>query len=67
MSLRRTASRTSKLRMYESLYAAATEAGDTQTAALAKQIQAEEQATAEKLFARIAPLARIAVVTGTQS
>lgn len=52
---------------YESLYAAATEAGDTETAALAKAIQAEEEAAAQKIFARIAPNARMAVVNGVQS
>ena len=52
---------------YESLYAAATEAGDTETAALAKAIQAEEEAAAKKIFARIAPNARMAVVHGVQS
>lgn len=52
---------------YESLYAAATEVGDMETAALAKAIQAEEEAAAKKIFARIAPNARMAVVKGVQS
>jgi len=47
--------------MYESLAAAATEAGDSETAALAKEIQYEEELTAKKLFPRIAELARVAV------
>jgi ferritin-like metal-binding protein YciE len=47
--------------VYESLYAAATQVGDTQTAALAKEIQAEEEATARKIFPRIAPVAMRAV------
>jgi ferritin-like metal-binding protein YciE len=42
--------------VYEGLYAAAMAAGDQQTARVAKEIQAEEQATAQKVFARIAPL-----------
>jgi ferritin-like metal-binding protein YciE len=52
---------------YESLYAAATEVGDTETAALAKEIQAEEERTARMLFPRISPLARRAVIEGVQS
>lgn len=52
--------------MYESLYAAATEVGDTETATLAKAIQAEEEAAAKKLFPRIAPMARKAVIEGVQ-
>jgi ferritin-like metal-binding protein YciE len=52
---------------YESLYAAATEAGDVETAALAKQIQAQEEATARKIFPRISPLAKAAVINGVQS
>lgn len=50
--------------MYESLYAAATEAGDTEVANLAKEIQAEEEAAARKIFPRIAPMARLAVMAG---
>ncbi len=52
---------------YESLYAAATEIGDTEVAQAAKEIQAEEEATARKLFPRIAPMARAAVIYGVQS
>lgn len=52
---------------YESLYAAATEVGDTETAALAKQIQAQEEAAAKKIFPRISPMAKAAVVNGVQS
>jgi ferritin-like metal-binding protein YciE len=48
--------------MYESLYAAATEAGDTEVAALAKEIQAEEEDAAKKIFPRIAPMARTAIM-----
>ena len=44
--------------MYESLAAAALEAGDTETAALAREIQYEEELTAKKLFPRIAELAQ---------
>lgn len=56
-----------EIAMYESLYAAATEVGDTETASLAKEIQAEEEKTAKMLFPRIAPVARKAVVEGIQS
>ena len=52
---------------YESLYAAATEAGDMETANLAKQIQAEEEAAAKKIFPRIATVAKAAVVDGVQA
>lgn len=52
---------------YESLHAAATQVGDTEVAEVAKAIQAEEQAAAAKIFPRIAPVARQAVITGTQS
>jgi ferritin-like metal-binding protein YciE len=52
---------------YESLIAAATQVGDTETAALAREIQAEEKATANKLFPRIAPMAQRAVVEGVQT
>ena len=52
---------------YESLIAAASEVGDTETAALAKSLQADKQSAGEKLFARIAPNARMAVVNGVQS
>ncbi len=40
----------SELAMYEALATAAESAGDTQTAALARDIQAEERATAEKIW-----------------
>lgn len=56
-----------EIAMYESLAAAATEAGDTETATLAKEIQAEEEAAAKKLFPRIAPLAVKAVREGVQT
>ena len=49
---------------YESLIGAATAVGDTQTAQLAKEIQAEEQAAAQKLFARINPMAQTAMLAG---
>ncbi len=49
---------------YESLYAAANAVGDTKTAMLAKEIQAEEEAAAKKIFARIAPLAAVAIRVG---
>jgi len=52
---------------YESLYAAATEAGDVETATLAKEIQAEEEAAAKKIFARIAPNAKAAMIHGANS
>jgi ferritin-like metal-binding protein YciE len=47
--------------MYESLAAAASEAGDAETEALAKEIQYEEELTAKKIFPRISQMARIAV------
>jgi ferritin-like metal-binding protein YciE len=56
-----------EIAMYESLAAAASEAGDTETASLAKEIQAEEEATAKKIFPRIAPVARRALAEGVQS
>lgn len=40
----------SELAMYESLATAAEAAGDTQTATLARSIQAQEKATAEKIW-----------------
>ncbi len=49
---------------YESLIAAANAVGDKQTAALAKEIQAQEEAAAKKLYARISPLAAIAIQVG---
>jgi ferritin-like metal-binding protein YciE len=56
--------------MYESLITAATAAGDQVTADLARQIQAEEKQTADKVWALIAPAARNAfarLTTGTKS
>lgn len=44
----------SEIAMYEALATTAEAAGDTQTAALAREIQAEEQATAEKVWKLIA-------------
>ena len=46
----------SEVAMYESLINSAEAAGDTQTASLAREIQAEERATAEKVF-RLIPSA----------
>lgn len=43
--------------MYESLIAVAEEAGDRPTAELARSIQAEESATAEKVWQRLGPTA----------
>lgn len=53
--------------MYESLITAATAAGDQVTAELARQIQAEEKQTADKVWAMIAPAAQdaFARLTGT--
>ena len=45
----------SECAMYEALATVAEAAGDTQTAALARQIQAEEKATAEKVWNLLAP------------
>ncbi len=47
--------------VYEALYAAADEAGDKETARLARSIQDEEKAAAEKIWDRIATSARSAV------
>ena len=55
-----------EIAMYESLATAATEAGDTETATLAREIQAEEEAAAKKIFPRIAPMARRAVVRASR-
>ena len=49
--------------MYESLVSAATAAGDSETAALAKEIQHEEELTAQRIFPRIAASANAAVAT----
>lgn len=43
----------SEIAMYEALAATADAAGDTETAALARSIQAEERATAERIWALI--------------
>jgi ferritin-like metal-binding protein YciE len=43
----------SEIAMYESLIAVAEAAGDTETATLARQIQAQEKATAEKVWGLI--------------
>ena len=40
----------SEVALYDSLFNSAEAAGDTQTASLAREIQAEEKATAEKVF-----------------
>jgi len=53
--------------VYESLHAAASEAGDSATASLAKEIQKEEEAAAKKVFARIDPLARRALLAGNKA
>ncbi len=47
----------SECAMYESLAAIADAAGDTQTANLARQIQSEEKATAEKVWKLLSPTA----------
>lgn len=47
--------------VYEALYAAADEAGDQETARLARSIQDEEKAAADKIWSRIAYSARTAV------
>ena len=49
----------SEMAMYESLATVAEAAGDTQTASLARSIQAEEKATAEKIW-KLIPAAAIA-------
>lgn len=48
----------SEIAMYESLATAAQAAGDSLTERLARQIQSEEKATAEKVWNLIAPVAR---------
>jgi ferritin-like metal-binding protein YciE len=50
---------------YEALQAAANAIGDTETASLAWDIQAEEEAAARKVFARIAENSRIAATQPT--
>ena len=47
--------------VYEALFAAANSVGDNETAALARQIQAEETAMAKQLFIRIADSSVLAV------
>ncbi len=51
--------------MYESLYSYAEAIGDTQTAQLAKQIQAEEQDAADKVFPLITLTAKAALANTT--
>ena len=51
----------SECAMYEALAVAASEAGDSQTESLARRIQSQERATAEKVWQRIAPQARRAL------
>jgi ferritin-like metal-binding protein YciE len=50
----------SEVAMYESLINSAEAAGDSQTASLAREIQAEERATAEKVFKLIPSAAQTA-------
>jgi ferritin-like metal-binding protein YciE len=50
----------SEVALYESLINSAEAAGDTQTASLAREIQSEEKATAEKVFKLIPSEARTA-------
>jgi ferritin-like metal-binding protein YciE len=52
-----------EIAMYESLAEVCRVAGDTQTEALALQIQKQERATAEKVWSQIAPAARRAMET----
>ncbi len=53
----------SEVAMYESLATVASAAGDGQTEVLARRIQTQERATAEKVWQRIAPAARRAAKT----
>jgi ferritin-like metal-binding protein YciE len=57
----------SECAMYESLASVAEAAGDTETASLARSIQAQEKATADKVWALIpsAATAALARITGT--
>lgn len=48
----------SEIAMYEALFTSATEAGDTETAQLAREIQQEEKMAAEKVWNLIAASAR---------
>lgn len=60
----------SEVALYESLANSAEAAGDTQTASLAREIQAEEKATAEKVFKLIPSVAKEAfqrVTAGSSS
>ena len=50
----------SEIAMYESLAVAAAAAGDAETERLAREIQQEERATAEKVWNQLAPAARFA-------
>ena len=52
---------------YEALYAAATAAGDTETAQLARTIQREEQTAADKVFARIKSQSAEAAASGGEA
>jgi ferritin-like metal-binding protein YciE len=52
-----------EIAMYESLAEVCRVAGDTQTETLALQIQEQERATAEKVWAQVAPAARRAMET----
>lgn len=59
----------SEIAMYEALRAAAEAAGDTQTVALAEQIQEEERRTAEKIWSQLstsaaASMERLSVKSG---
>ena len=47
--------------VYEALYTAAETSGDAETALLAREIQAEESAMAQQIFARIAPSSTVSV------
>jgi ferritin-like metal-binding protein YciE len=52
-----------EIAMYESLAEVSRVAGDSQTEALALQIQNQERSTADKVWAQIAPAARRAMET----
>jgi ferritin-like metal-binding protein YciE len=53
--------------MYEALITSAVAAGDELTANLARQIQAEEKRTADKVWALIAPAARYSFARVTEA
>jgi ferritin-like metal-binding protein YciE len=59
----------SEIGMYEALAAAADEAGDTETSRMARQIQQQERATADKVWGQIEVCAREAfhAVTNTHA